>query len=269
MLPFVGVFSSDDVVFGPFQNDGKKQKVELFRGKSSTGRMLPLTFNLTSDCKKPFVCRFKLDQVREDQDGSRRGLMVRIEDEESLKGLTALDDAVVAHALKNSKEIFKKTNMTEAEVRMRYRPLVMKAREEDEGFSIKFKVKCKKNPTSLHLLDNDGLIAKDQGTLEQLSQHGVSVAPILNCYSLWFMGGGTSFGITVQAEEMVILPSPKSEGNSLSRFCSSTPILLKEEPIAECIKEVRCVEDEDTDSRPSKMAKKEEAEDNDDRAMDQ
>ena len=29
MLPFVGVLSSEDVVFGPFQNDGKKQKVEL------------------------------------------------------------------------------------------------------------------------------------------------------------------------------------------------------------------------------------------------
>ena len=79
------------------------------------------------------------------------------------------------------------------------------------------------------------------------------------------MGGGTSFGVTVQAEEMVVLPSPKTSDNSISRFCSSTPILVKEEVVKESLK-VECVGENGTDEPSPKMQKTEHS-DNEDRPM--
>lgn len=202
--PFVGDVDMTQVHFGPMQNDGTRQKVEMHRDATSNKSSNKLVFNLCKDARKPFACRYRLDTVREDQDGSRRGLIVRIQDESVQHALQALDDQVVQHALKNCKEFFKKSNMTEAEVRLRYKALVTKVKEEDEDFCIKFKVKCKGWPTVLHLLRDDRTIEEDGATLEDISQNGAYVAPILSAYGLWFMGGGTSFGVTIQAERMVV-----------------------------------------------------------------
>ena len=218
--PFVGEIDMSKVHFGPMINDGTKQKVEIHKDGSSTKPKNKLIFNLCTDPREPLECRYKLDTVREDQDGSRRGLVVKIQDPECLKALQALDDAVIAHALKNCKELFKK-NLSEDEIRLRYKPLVFKAKDEDEEFSVKFKVKCKGYPTELHLLHDDNTIEEKAGTLEHLSENGAYACPILSAYGLWFMGGN-SFGITIQAEKMVVKPgAPRA---TLSEFCSKTPL---------------------------------------------
>lgn len=220
--PFVGEIDMTKVHFGPMVNDGTKQKVEIHKDNTSTKSSNKLIFNLCQDPREPFGCRYKLDTVREDQDGSRRGLIVKLEDPSVLAALQALDDHVIAHAMKNCKEFFKKSSMTEADIRLRYKPLVVKAQEEDDFYCTKFKVKCKGWATELHLLHDDKTVEEKAGTLEHISQYGAYVAPILSAYGLWFMGGGTSFGITIQAEKMVVKPGAPRP--ALSDFCSPTPI---------------------------------------------
>lgn len=217
--PFIGDLAIDKVHFGRMINDGSKQSVALHRDDTSFKPSNKLVFNLCPDPRKPFACRYKLDTVREDSDGSRRGLMVRLQDERTLAALKQLDDLAVSTALSNCKEWFKKPTMSEAEVRLRYKPLVL----EDGGeHYLKFKVKCKGYVTELHLLREDNTVEENGGTLEHISEYGAFVAPILCCFSVWFMGGGTSFGISAQAEKMVVRPGAPRP--ALSDFCCEEPL---------------------------------------------
>jgi hypothetical protein len=190
------------VTFGPVKNNGK-QVVEL---KHSKGELF---FNLCTDPHDPLTCRYRLDRVRDDQDGSRRGLVVNVGGD-VLKSLKALDEIVVQAAFKHSKEWFKK-ELSEEEVRLRYKPLVG-----DEPH-IKFKVKCPpgKNPTKLHRLYDDGSVLAHGGKVEHLERPGAAVAPILNVYSLWFMAN--AFGLVIQADEMIVKPGVAP--GPLSDFC--------------------------------------------------
>lgn len=221
--PFIGDVDTEKVSFGPMTTENNRQFVLLHKDNTSTKTSNKLVFNLCSDPRSPFACRYRLDVVREDQDGSRRGLAVKIEDEACLKALQTLDEHVIAHAKKNSKEFFKKSNMTHEEIMARYKPLVSKAQEDDEFYSIKFKVKCKGYATTLHLLNGDTTIEENGATIEDISQPGAKVAPILSAYQLWFMAGGATFGVSLQAEKMIVLPgAPKP---ALSDFCSTGPPL--------------------------------------------
>ncbi len=216
--PFIAEIDVSKVHFSPLLMEGSRQKVEMYKDNSSTKTSNKLVFNLCADPREPFACRYKLDTVREDQDGSRRGLIVKLEDPIALAALQALDDHVMAYALKNCKDFFKNQNMTETDVRQRYRPLVFKAQDQDEFFCTKFKVKCKDWPTELHLLHDDKTLEHRGGSLEHISQYGASVAPILTAYGLWFMGGGLSFGVTIQAEKMVVKPGAPRP--LFSEFCN-------------------------------------------------
>ena len=209
---FIGDIDTTKVVFLPFQQKDGRSMVEICKDKSSTTKN-KLVFNLCPDVDSKFPTRYRLDSVRDDQDGSRRGLTVSIGDTSAVKQLTMLDDHLVATAVANSKEWFKKT-LTEIEVRARYKPIVFFAQEDDSVPSCKFKVKCTKYPTKLHLSEGD-MIYENGGKLEHLNK-GASVAPILSIYSVWFMGGGSSFGISMQAEEMVI--SAGDESTPLANF---------------------------------------------------
>lgn len=221
-MPYPHICDVDmaSVKFGPFTNTDGKQRVELLKDNKK------LVFNLCSEATEPFNCKFRLDSVRDDQDGSRRGLVVAISDQAVLDSLTALDDLVKYEAMQNSKEWFKKANMTKEEVDMRYQPLVFKAMPDDDFMSIKFKVKCKNYPTKLHLLRDDLAIKEDGANLAHISEDGAMVAPILSAFGLWFMGG-SRFGITIQAEEMVVKPGVGRA--RLSNFISKRPIAIHNE----------------------------------------
>ena len=171
---------------------------------------------------EPFKTRYRLDSVRDDQDGSRRGLSVCIENKEALAKLKLLDTMAIATAVANSKEWFKKS-LSEVEITARYKPIVHKAQEEDETECCKFKVKCgsSKFPTRLHLMLSDGKIIENGASLDDINK-GSLVAPILSIFSVWFMGGGSSFGISMQAEEMIIQPG--SVTPPLSSFTSKRSI---------------------------------------------
>lgn len=223
-FPFVGDIDMSKIHFVPTTMDSGKQRIEIYKDANVT-KHNRLVFNLTPDPREPFGCRYKLDAVRDDQDGTRRGLIVKIENEDTLRALRSVDEQVVQYAVKNMKECFgKKHTLTEAEVRQRYRPLVFKANEEDDFFCTKFKVKCGNYQTRLHLLHDDDTVEEAMGRVEHIEEYGAFVAPILNVYALWFMGGGSSFGVTIQADDMFVRPGKKQ--SVLSKFCSRTPLKM-------------------------------------------
>lgn len=193
------------VVFKPLVMEGGRPRVELARDATTKSKFF---FNLCAKATEPFELRYRLDSVQEGSDGSRRGLSVKIQDERTRAAIQALDDAVVAAGVANSKEWFKKT-MTEVEVRARHKPLLAYA-EDDSGIcSLKFKVKCGQYKTKLHLLQEGNKVIMNGATLDDLNERSSRVAPILSIYGVYFMGGGSQFGISVQAEEMFVLPGPK------------------------------------------------------------
>lgn len=200
--PFIGTVDMSKVHFGPMMNNGTKQHMEMFKDDTTT-KSNRLTFNLCSDPRYPMQCKYPLDSVKPDQDGLRRGLTVNVEQSNTLSALRALDDRVIAHARSHCKEIFKKPSMTDDEILLRYNRLV---KDHDNGTSsIKFKVKCGGQvPTELHLIDEQQRIVLNKATLSEITECAPMVSPILSVYGLWFMG--SSFGITIQAEKMLVKP---------------------------------------------------------------
>ena len=219
VFPFIGDIDMSTIKLGQMQTSNGKQSVEIACNATKNGKLYA---NLCKDVRAPMPAKYQLDMVRDDSDGSRRGLIVCIDDPDVAAALKALDDLVVAAAVANCKEWFKKSALTETEVRARYRPLLFKAQEEDDFSSTKFKVKCTKFPTKLHLQKDDDTIVADGGRIEHLEDRGALLAPIVSIFGLWFMGGGSSFGIGMQAEEMVVTPGKGTV--ALSNFLSKRPL---------------------------------------------
>lgn len=242
-FPFVCDLDLSKIHFAPHSSDDGKEKVEVFVDQTKR----KLKFSLCEDAMEPFETRFPLDGMRDDSNNERRGQMICLKDEKVLAQFRALDELVLKTAFERSKEWFKGKQLTMEELKFRYQPLVCKGKEEDDFFCTKFKVKCPpaKVPTALHLLKQSGDECElvDKGcSLDQLSAAGGKMAPLLYVYSIWFMGGGRSFGLTVQAEEIVVQPGVAT--NPLSKFQTKRKVTMVsasddatgDEPVAKSVK---------------------------------
>jgi hypothetical protein len=212
-FPFIGEVDMSKLVFLPQKATKNGQKiVEICRDATSTTNN-KLLFSLCPDPRLPYDCRFRLDSVREDSNepnpGARRGLVVYIQDEAALAALQKLDEMAIDVAFENRKEWFKNGDKMERnEVRNRYKHLVFYAKEEDKQLSCKFKVKCPPSavPTKLLRLREDNVIVENGASIDDISLPGAKVAATISIYSMWFMAGGASFGISMQAEDLAIVP---------------------------------------------------------------
>lgn len=225
---YIGNVDMTKVSFGPREDANGKTKVDVYLSADQTKNN---KFNRIAFCKdalEPLTTRFALDTVREDKTNLlRRGLGITISDEVTVKALQELDETLIRAAVTNSKDWFKGKILTEEQVRLRYKPVLAKLYETDETLGIKVKVKCPGSavPTALHLRAEDGTHYRDGGRIDHLTR-GAKVAPIMSAsYGIWFMGGGTQFGISFQIEEMIIVPGVGME-DDLSQFASSVPLKM-------------------------------------------
>lgn len=234
-LPHISEFDINAITFGPVQYSGEKKdkvKVDVFRDGTSTAANNRFNrFNLCRDASAPMVTKYALDTPREDsKNPDRLGLMIRVSDPVTRKTLEDIDELVIKKAVECSKEWFGKAGkplaqtMTEAVVRDRYQPLIYYKDEGDAEKVIKIKVKTAgAYPTTMHL-NEEGRYRKNGGKPEHLSQ-GAQVVPIVSMsYGVWIIPGG-KFGLTMQAEEMMVTPG-ESEADDLSHFASSKPIVV-------------------------------------------
>lgn len=258
-MPHVSEFDVNAITFGPVEYAGKnkdKVKVDMFRDGTSSAKTNRFNrFNLCRDASEPMITKYALDTVREDSNTpDRRGLMIRVSDPVTRKTLEDIDELVVKKAVECSREWFGKAGkplaqpLSEAVVRDRYQPLIFYKDEGDEEKVIKIKVKTGGDyPTTMHL-NEDGRFRKYGGKAEHLTQ-GACVVPVVSMsYGVWIIPGG-KFGVTMQAEEMMVTPG-EGAVDDLSHFASSEPIMVHASPAAADVGPSAAVPDAAMESLP-------------------
>lgn len=225
---YIGNLEASKVAFSaPYTKNHKTMVSVTF----DDGRKL--LFQICEDFQKPASAKYGIDEVRDEGlSGERRGQTIVIRDPSGKAALKALDEAIVKSAVANSKEWFGvKQPLSEEAVRLRYQPIVKEDEQpEQEGdMLMKFKVKVPpaKIPTKMILpADKPGTYrellteAELNDAVKMLENRGCLLAPIISVPLLWFMGGGTKFGATLQAEEMVVTPAPPP--SALRNFSSAS-----------------------------------------------
>ena len=219
--PFVGDCDLSKIHMAPLANkDGRKQ-VELFLDDKSMQNSNRVKFQLCPDQTEPLIARYSLDQVRDDGDPTRRGLTVIVQNKRAVESLTAMEDAIVAQAIAKSRDWFKK-ELTEEQVRARFKTILTPHPEDEGTFLMKIKIKCKGSrvPTKiLRKISDTQLRASDE---DDLSSRGALVVPLVSTFSLWFMAGDAQFGVSFQAEEMIVTPGDAP--SEVSNFTLSAPM---------------------------------------------
>jgi hypothetical protein len=224
---YIGDIDMSKVIFLPLKKGGSNQSiVEICKDNTSTTKN-KLLFNLCTDIQTPCNLKYKLDSINENSDGSRRGHTVLLEDPQATSALEALDEMVIAAAITNSKDWFKKV-MNETEIRFLYKSLVNTDDKDGITKSTKFKVKCESSqyPTKLHTMESgeeDDVVTIDGGCVDDLCIHATKVVPLLTAYCVWI--GSNQFGVSMQAEQMVIQKG--SDKPVLSGFTSKRPMSFK------------------------------------------
>lgn len=226
---FVGDLDLSKVHLAPLVMKDNKKQVELFLDASSTLNSNHVKFQLCPNELEPITTRYPLDQAHQDNsDGTRRGLMLVIKNKRAIASLKALDEAIVQHAIAKSKELFKK-ELPEDNVRLRYKPILVPHPDDEEACLMKIKVKCTgaKVPTKIKRKISGTQVKPSNEN--DLSAGGALVVPLVSTFSLWFMGGDTQFGLSFQAEELMVTPG--AERNELSNFTLAGSIeVVDDEP---------------------------------------
>ena len=229
MTSFVGDLDLSKVHLTPMVMDSQgRKKVEIFLDNTSTKNNNRLQFQLCPDEDEPLVTKYGLDIVRDnDRDPTRRGLMCIVENESTISSLKNLDEAVVKYAIENSKDLFKKT-LNEEQVRMRYKPVIAHEKDDDTlPYLMKFKVKCTgaQVPTKIFCKTERGTTVRSNE--DALANRGSRVMPIVSAYGLWFMAGDMQFGLSFQAENILVEPADGPSETSV--FKTKRPLVLEEE----------------------------------------
>jgi len=240
-MPHISEYDINAITFGPVETSGKnkdKVKVDMFRDGTSSAKTNRFNrFNLCRDASEPMVTRYALDTVRDDSSNpDRRGLMIRVSDPVTRKTLEDIDEVVIKRAVECSREWFGKAGkpnpnpLSEAVIRDRYQPLIFYKEEGDAEKVVKIKVKTGGDyPTTMHL-NEDGRFRRNGGRAEHLTQDAGVVPVVSMSYGVWIIPGG-KFGVTMQAEEMMVTPG-ESSADDLSHFASSKPIMVHAPPAA-------------------------------------
>ena len=156
----------------------------------------------------PIKTRYGLDKVHEDGNGLRRGLSLLITEPEDIAVLKAIDETVIKKAVENSTSWFKK-QLTEEQIRAKYAYLVEETPEhtaEKPCMTMKIKVKCTGSPvpTAIYekVSDTDVKVSDENILLNK----GALVIPNVSTMGVYFMGGDSRFGVSFQAEKIIVIP---------------------------------------------------------------
>lgn len=223
--PFIGNVDWKHLTFGKVEVDplNKRQTVSI----ALNGRHP--CFTLCKDETAMLETRFGLDVPEEAGKETRRGQMAWVRDTEVKESLEALDALILAEAHKNSKTWFK-AQLSEEVIKSRFKPCVRMLKDTDEHPVLKFKVKCPpaKVPTSIFRpksgIKVDGKMEYEQCDHSVLEYRGAHVYPIVTMLDVWFMSGGSSFGVSLQAEKMLAHEGVKPD--PLSVFHTRDPIYI-------------------------------------------
>lgn len=221
-------FDVDSLEFSKPYSDQGKMKVDI---KSKDSNRKGMQFQLCSDFQEPYRARYPLDKVQDEPGNQgnpeRRGQAICIDDDKVLSVLQKLDEKIVDFACEHSQELFKSKNPLHRDIVMsKYQPIVTSNNKRDESdaeYYMKFKVKVEtaKVLTKLHLYDpSTREVRPNKASVEHLEQRDCKLAPRLSAFGLWFMGGGSKFGLALQAEELIVTPG--KDMDPIAAFATNT-----------------------------------------------
>jgi hypothetical protein len=241
---YIADVDASKIHFAPATTGGSGQKqVLVYRDATSLTGANRVEFQLCPDVDAPLECKFRLDTVKDGENPLRRGQKVKIYDATTLAALARIDEKIVATAIERSAEWFGKT-LPADQVRARYKPIAEVAKDGDDHNTMKMTVKPPGAPvpTQLHLME-DGKVRRNGARIEHLELRGARVVPIVSAYALYFLGGGTQFGLSFQAEKMIITPGAARD--VLDDFVTSKPLEVTDDaPLGEAPAETVMLEDD-------------------------
>ena len=204
---YIAELDASKIHLAPLTTGEKQQKQVLVYRDASMSARNRIEVQLCPDETAPLECKYRLDTVQDGQDPLRRGQKVKVYDETTLAALARIDEKIVATAIERSLEWFGKSLSAE-QVRARYKFIAQVDKVGEDFHTMKFAVKApgSKVPTQMHLLEASGDMHKHGGRTEHLELSGARVVPIVSAYSIWFLAGGKQFGLSFQAEKMLITP---------------------------------------------------------------
>ena len=193
------------------QGMGKK-RVDLFMDETSTSPSNKIKFQLCDSELKPIVTKYPLDQVRDDGDPTRRGQMVIVDDPATVDALLAFDKRMIELAVQHSKDWFGSVK-TEEQVRPCYKSVLTRISEEDD-YTMKFKVKCQgaQYPTKILRLRDAAKGELVPAKEKALGAKNAKIVPVLSAYGVYFISGGAQFGVSFQAESIIVVEEGVSNG---------------------------------------------------------
>ena len=225
MSPPVPVFQEWDFTSMEFRtptfNGAGAQEVKLVDPETQRPPKIQLEYH-----EHPNTVCF-VDKMNEGQP-LRRAFGVHQFQEKTLEKMKEFDAFIKKSALKNSKLWFKK-EISEQEIEFRHKCIVEeKTVGGVKSYVLKAKMKLPGHQvqTRLHFLTPDMKVAKNMGTADMVKPPAKVVMQV-SMYAMWFMAGG-GFGISLQAEEMTVMPMPEDQ-KTLSHFASIFPIEMVEE----------------------------------------
>ena len=126
-----------------------------------------------------------------------------VKDEAIVQKFKDFDDTILKYAIAHRAEWFK-DKLDEDDVRSRFKS-VLTWDDSEQCYFFKVKVKCRgsKYPTTLTHMHDDGVAV----TEEDLNNKGCGVVVDMTAFRMWWMVRDSKFGITLQAESMMILPA--------------------------------------------------------------
>lgn len=216
---YIGDLDVSQLTFMPMTTENGRSRVVI---EDNARYRKQFSYQLCPTVQAPMTAKYSLDRVQEDGNPDRRGLTLRVTDAQTIASLKALDDAIVEEAIKRSKEWFKGKELNRDAVLARYKP-ILNEMEDHHTMKIKVKVGESKVKTALHLQEGD-TFRKYGATPEQLKA-GSDIVPVVSGYALWFMGGGSSFGLSLQAEAIIV--SPAEDRDELDEFISTVPLKVQ------------------------------------------
>lgn len=222
MSIFLKDISFDSIHFGKLENADKEKKKKQFRipvYKNASSEEPRNQFNeVKFDPKFYLEAPYGLDEVQEGSSADRRGMVLKVEDEDTLEALRALDRLVLKTAVERSEEWFKSASpLPYAVVKDRYKPLLKEPTEKYNFYSIKVKVKCGGQvPTKMHSQERMYTKKVAEGSTDDITR-GAHIVPIVSwAYGVYF--AGASFGLSVQVEQMLIVPAVAKVQSVVDKF---------------------------------------------------
>ena len=200
---YVSSLNVNNIHFHEISFGTKGQKmVDLAFDPNSKAWSQRIIVQLCKDETEALFARYGLSKPRDEQDSNKRNIELKLENNDVIQKLKAIDDRVVNYAVKESKSLFRK-DLSEEQVRAKYKGL-LKCKEDGSYHFVNIKVKCNadEKPTPIKVLKEGGNTLST-GDFTDLTA-GCKVVPVARILTVWFMSD--TFGLSLQADKLMVIP---------------------------------------------------------------